>query len=267
MSTRVCLDGHPVLEGKQFCENGHQRAISLKCSVNNCDFKTEPVAKTEMTLAIELLKLHMKGAHNSEEVSAKTIDNVKAKDKNEEFTCHICSKMFITRVNVRRHIKLEHDRVGRFNCNNCEKTFGSKIGLRYHEASCHSLEDKCEFKCKSCPEIFSTQKKLIRHRISHQKVNYSCKVCQKVIKGKNHMNRHMREVHNVERRINTAKLDVNSYPFKCNKCEFVAKRSEHLKVHNKAKHEDFEAVRFDCLFCDKKFLYSSTLKRHNKKHH
>ena len=77
----------------------------------------------------------------------------------------------------------------------------------------------------------------------------------------------MRGVHNVERRINTAKLDVNSYPFKCNKCEFVAKRSEHLKVHNKAKHEDFEAVRFDCLLCDKKFLYSSTLKRNNKKHH
>ena len=60
---RECQYGHPVSKGRLSCENGHRAVLTLKCDVPNCNFVTDPVDPKRMVLAIQLLRMHMQGAH------------------------------------------------------------------------------------------------------------------------------------------------------------------------------------------------------------
>jgi len=53
--------------------------------------------------------------------------------------------------------------------------------------------------------------------------------------------------------------DVLTYPFKCDKCDYRAKKNSNLKRHKLAKHE---GISFPCSYCGFPFKYKADLGRH-----
>ena len=79
---RECHFGHPVSKG--LCAYGHLRATSLKCDVTACVYVTEPVDPQCLHLAIEMLRLHMVGAHNMDKNYTKEMDENDTKEINSK---------------------------------------------------------------------------------------------------------------------------------------------------------------------------------------
>ena len=82
--------------------------------------------------------------------------------------------------------------------------------------------------------------------------------------SKSNLNRFYSQVHGLETRFDIAKVDVKTYPFKCDQCSSKYKRKEDLKVHVEHKHGPDENCIFDCQHCGKKFKYRSSLRKHER---
>ena len=182
----------------------------------------------------------------------------------EDRTCPKCFKMFFNKQSLGRHIKQEHERVGRIKCANCLKTFASKISLKYHMTNEHSEVSIIE--CKKCGEYCSDMKMYMNHIKSHGVDEMICEECGKTIRGKNHYKRHLPEVHDEETRLNLEKTRVMVYEYKCDECDFRTKRKYLLDYHKQRKHSQ-DVPSFKCENCNKTFSYRSSLNRHKKSCH
>ena len=158
-------------------------------------------------------------------------------DSSDEFTCHLCFKMFCNKKNVKRHVETKHERKGRFNCPDCEKSFASSISLNYHKKKCHS--DGTEIPCNNCDETFHYFKSYIKHERSHKssfsEPEYKCEECHAIFSTNSNLNRHAAEIH-LTVNYNIKKNIVPIYPFICDECEFCTKRKHNLDVHKLVIH-------------------------------
>jgi len=125
--------------------------------------------------------------------------HIKSVHSPKAFKCQQCQKMFHTRAHLNSHESQVHRKERRFPCTQCDLKFAGKDGLTYHVARVHSREDRrWDVKCFLCSKIF---------------IRYG------------HLNRHIRTVHECERR------------FKCGYCVYAAKEKSTLRRHVKRKHE------------------------------
>ena len=226
-------------------------------------------------MAVRRLASHMYASHSlstkvdEEEDKRPDKFDVEVESDNEldNRTCPICARIFYNKSNMKVHVKREHERKGRFVCEHCEKTFSAKISLKYHMIRLHSKG--FEISCDKCQDKFSHPEEFLKHlRSSHKSIHFQlehkCSACGLIVKGKQNLNQHVREVHEGEAHINTDKLKAELYPYKCDACTSRFKRSNDLKRHKQAVHEKVE---FICESCGKKFLYKTNLKRHILKAH
>ena len=270
MMPRECQFGHPVPKQRLCCEHGHTRVVILKCDVPSCSYVTDPpVNPKNITIAIELLKLHMKGAHNNHGVTnantTETVHDQDQSDPNASVTCPECFKMFATKFGMKLHFKRQHKGVGRFRCETCQSSFASKTALKYHNRSCHP--EAATFNCEKCDEISCDFDHYKQHRKTHESVSkVECDKCGCMLLKK-HMPRHLTEVHSIEQRLNVLKTNVKAYPFKCDECEYVTKRNHDLKRHKEVKHSIGVEIVYPCEHCSKTFKYKSSRKAHEKKVH
>lgn len=244
-------------------------AVSMSCSVPDCSYVTEPLDMKFARVTVDVMCLHMSGAHpnNKFEKSEYEEDSIEKKDDpDEHLTCKHCYKIFFSAYTMKRHVKTEHNAENRMQCAECVKSFASKFGLEYHMKRQHS--DNSAIQCERCGENFADFKLYVAHKnTTHglaSKVEHKCSECNKTIVGKMNLNRHKGEVHGKETRFNTRKKTVKSYPFKCDECEFFTKRKFDLKVHKQNKHSGVD-VQFPCNVCTKTFKYQASLKVHMKK--
>ena len=158
--------------------------------------------------------------------------------------CPICKKVY-TSSYLKEHMTF-HNESSRVTCSICSKVFSSISNLRKHEKKHEKIgfpkrDKKRLFKCSECPETFLTQKFLEVHRKKHVRiVPIQCGDCGEVFAQKNLLRRHQAVVHKGIR------------PFTCKYCDKTFTQRGNLARHCKQAHADKSAS--DHLVAKEKFL-------------
>lgn len=274
---RICRFYHSVAIDEDKCSQGHYLCATLDCQVRGCKYTTRPLSSTDVKPAIEIMKIHIRGAHPElENIQTEKDDanNLEAADDakktrdidpNENETCPRCFKIFFSKKNVKRHIKTQHLGIGRQKCSDCDKTFASKAAVDYHMKKGHSKDS--HFNCGECGEIFTDYEDLKLHLKKHRKpVQHKCEKCKSFFSSRSNLNRHISEEHNIVK-INTMKMNVKSYPFKCDKCPYFTCRKYYFEQHKLKVHSHESLEMFSCGHCLETFKYKQNLRRHERKFH
>ena len=233
-SSRMCSWGHS--SKLERCMYSHKVGVSRMCPKLGCKFASKIDLNEDE--AKHSLEEHLKTTHKVGYQVVKGGNNSKLRRKStkEESTCQICYKLFDNKFNAKRHLKQAHDQTTRFQCDDCEKSYAAETSLQYHILRQHTRKHE-EIKCDKCDQNFHSFEDYAQHKQEHRprsfQVEEKCDICGIVIVGKSNLSRHYRNVHKLETRLNMDKVDVDVYPFKCDKCKARFKRSDNLKRHHK----------------------------------
>ena len=74
-------------------------------------------------------------------------------------TCHVCDKLFASKLNMRKHVRTQHPEMT-FSCHICNTTFILEGTLKRHIERVH---EGIRFNCVQCPSNFSSMWNLSRH--------------------------------------------------------------------------------------------------------
>ena len=274
--SRICRFYHVVPKDEEKCSQGHYLCATLDCQVKYCKYTTRPLSSSDVKPAIQMMKLHMIGAHPN---LKETLENIEScpnndarkdqrkkevdPDKNE--TCPKCYKIFFSKKNVIRHIKTHHNGTGRHSCPDCDKTFASGTAAKYHFMKCHPQESG--YKCDICGETCTDFGNFKLHSRKHRPTKmHKCDDCCALFSSKCNLNRHSSEIHNLVN-INVNKCSVKSYPYSCDKCTFYTKRKQNLQEHMLKLHSEDHLDLICCDYCPEKFKYRSNMRRHTRRFH
>ena len=148
------------------------------------------------------LDVHVKNVHvnkNIYEIFNINFDRVKNKRKRQttciRVPCDICGKGFTAYHQLRRHIKVVHQRIKSFLCDYCGKAFGFSSHLKRHVKTVHKHIKL--FTCDICCRSFDTSSHLHRHVSSvHEHIKpYTCFFCKSQFAEKFNLKLHMRKFH------------------------------------------------------------------------
>lgn len=170
---------------------------------------------------------HPKGPKGSTETVIREKDNKEANPI--RFSCSLCPNSYTRNGDLRRHEKDHHNLANKFVCTMCNQRFDSENKLKLHHSAIHSKSNP--FKCDQCDKAFKNQGGLLwhlkthsgphtprttllscpvkgckfqtdrennlkRHSIVHTNIRaFSCNVCHKKFKSKDHVSRHVEGVH------------------------------------------------------------------------
>ncbi len=176
-----------------------------------------------------------------------TIANVPIK-KGKTFECKSCLKLFACNNQMKKHIKMVHDKLKPFKCNICSCAFGHYSALKKHTDSVHKKIKP--FKCNICSCAFGYYSSLKKHTDSvHNNLRPSeCNICTKAFTTNTDLKRHIDTVHE--------KLK----PFSCHICFFTFGQTGQLNRHINFVHKNLRP--FQCDICDAAFQDKRCLKRH-----
>ena len=210
----------------------------LQCKICEASLSTAQALKRHVATAhstnVEIEKLHM---------------------------CDICEFSSKTYAELMRHNLNIHLKQKRFQCSECKKRFGTELLRNKHASEVHgNKEDIKIFQCTKCEYSTKHQGSLTNHfRVIHLKViDYKCDICQRTFGFKPNLRRHMALVHKDLSQANNQKVH------KCDQCDYTSVLKRNVQRHVLAKHE--KSARFECLICQKKFVYESTFTRHQASH-
>ena len=163
----------------------------------------------------DLLKQHIKRAHNSSQVEYKcpysncssTFKILKSfefhlqthKTNYEmKFECPVCLKKFNKKSNFKYHIKTHENRERCFPCSECEMSFLSDKLRHNHFQNIHiqkELKIKIECSEPECNETFISKTHLKNHVKSRHNRQFECSLCRKTYGFKYLLKRHMHNAH------------------------------------------------------------------------
>ena len=142
-------------------------------------------------------------------------------ERNKEFECSICSKLFPTTGQRTDHKKSVHN-TARFGCPKCNKTFVIEKYLKLHVEKHELSVERKDARLHSCHQCSDDVKfnisGLRRHLKSQHSEIYTCDECQKVFKNlnpKHRYNLHMRKHQNS----------------KCHLCNLVLANPMNARIH------------------------------------
>ncbi|KAJ8041197.1 hypothetical protein HOLleu_11940 [Holothuria leucospilota] len=185
----------------------------------------------------------------------KFIEHTKTHDKELVYRCRTCNKQFSTLYDLGVH-QYSHSlypnqgpkaAVKDFKCSECNTKYASPEALEHHiKTSSHN------YPCPECKKVFSCERFLRRHLISHAAVGqFTCEVCNKSFKTEYYLRSHIL-------------IHTGDNPFQCDVCQSAFNRKDKLKrhklIHNAVK-------RYKCPFksltgCEKEFHRADKLKAH-----
>jgi len=149
------------------------------------------------------------------------------KEKEKDFICYVCGRIFAVKGDLTKHIRHIHEAVpGSHFCDACAKTFKNRSDLYHHKAAVHTIEilkcEKCYVDCKNeralrkhvakcskrevplpihhcifCSQTFSIHKSLYTHldKQHNYAVKRPCDVCGKTFETPSSLFRHRAQVH------------------------------------------------------------------------
>ena len=179
------------------------------------------------------------------------------------FNCDQCDKSYFTNSALATHKINSHE--GKIcqplKCSNCFRTFRSVNARDHHTANCLKADPqrkKAAFECRLCHRLFGYKNNLVSHQKTahgfHGKkiLNYPCKYCSELIKGKLRLSKHIISAHP------EAAGELCDLCGKSFKTEI--KLSRHTAVHKSRERN------LHCSFCPKKFFRRDVLTVHEKIH-
>uniref|UniRef100_A0A8D8Q513 Zinc finger protein Xfin n=1 Tax=Cacopsylla melanoneura TaxID=428564 RepID=A0A8D8Q513_9HEMI len=183
-------------------------------------------------------------------------EHIKSHQYVENHMCELCYKVFETRENLMRHLKIHDDKERkRFKCEQCDKRFTSNADLNKHSNAIHQRLKLHE--CDMCGKNFSQRNNLKRHLEEVHRTDgmkFECYVCSKVLATSHSLKRHI--------------LIHNGPKYTCEICKREFTRVYELNIHKKM-HDDENntANQLKCQYCGKVFLKKSNLKAHIENNH
>ena len=143
------------------------------------------------------------------------------KQKAEVFECRFCSKVFSSYRSIADHVELHQDPTA-FKCEICLASFTLNRTLLLHMKSHQELQN---FPCTLCGRTFIREKSLKQHLDLHAKpqlVEMTCKFCDKLLKSKENMEKH----------IVTCLLNPNRQKlYSCGQCGIFVNTEYDLQMH------------------------------------
>lgn len=193
----------------------------------------------------------------------------------KNFKCSECSKMFYTKPELTRHMKLSmkidagityftcrnKTSIPRFTSYECEKC-GYKTQQRHHLVV-HLLAhaDLRNLQCKECPKRFSAQSSLNSHMKTHLALKpYQCDVCLKFFSQKHNLLQHLR-THLPKEPIITYECYICGDAVKYQRINYLKR---HMQLHI-GKNEIEKML--SCNKCSERFSHRNYLNRHMKVKH
>ncbi|KAL8608618.1 hypothetical protein ACOMHN_002848 [Nucella lapillus] len=194
------------------------------------------------------------------------------------YACNVCDRRFVKRIYLKTHMQV-HDGTKPFKCDQCSLVFRRSNVLKRHKQIVH--DGVKLFACKVCAERFSTKEQLVTHNRSHPKKRLAgcvCEVCGKHLLThtlKVHMMTHTGErpyVCEVCNRGFIKRYDCEVHmrthtgekPFICSTCGTGFVTNVDLRRHVNSVHRKLRP--YTCDVCSKRFMYSQTLRTHQKLH-
>jgi len=232
----------------KYCKKSYPSYARLADHVRiSCKFQTV-VAMVECEICqkklnIKSMKLHLK-KHNEE----------------ASHECPKCNKKFLIEAQLRRHIKIRHDKELPFKCEICGKGFTGRSQKEEHVAR-HSGGKL--YTCDLCGISVSQKPHLKRHiegvhegkkQAKMKRQDLMCGKCGKLLFSRQSLRQH-EETHSINRTLHTCELCCKTFT-----------NVQNLKKHVKVVHEGLKSLNFTCEVCHKGFSNSWAVKEHMTMH-
>ena len=112
-----------------------------------------------------------------------------------KFQCPTCDQAFISKFDMKKHVREVHHKIAQYTCEVCGKTFTKNYNRVRHLKS-HSLV--ISYNCRICGEKFdSAQLRREHHKEVHKKRAIPCSMCGVALASRDSVKRHASKVHGV----------------------------------------------------------------------
>ncbi|KAK7071985.1 hypothetical protein SK128_019708, partial [Halocaridina rubra] len=229
---------------------------SYVCQFCGCSYSSYVELRTHMKLHSDqkVYRCIQKNCDLSFEDIDSFLDHIRTHDRDLQYRCHTCSKVFSSLNSLGTH-QFEHlmypqpkkQTVTNYvRCTKCMNKYLSTEALEQHlRTSTH------HYPCTECNKVFMSERSLRRHLLIHGTVNlYPCQTCSKEFKSEYSLKLHQM-IHTGEK------------PFECPLCKTAFNRKDKLKRHMLI----HEAKKFKCPFrastdCRREFSRPDKLRVH-----
>ena len=181
-----------------------------------------------------------------------------------KFLCTLCSKGFLAKQSLEKHVVQTHTGEESFSCKLCKFSSKYDIALKKHIMETHSLENKGpkiqkKYKCGYCSYSSIWKCRLIVHERTHTGDKpFACSNCSFRTSVKSNLKQHMKKIHGPRRR----KI------IECPICSVKFVDIHGMKRHMTVLHSDGPQITFRCHLCDWHTKHEGNLNKHlRKKHH
>ena len=157
------------------------------------------------------------------------------------YKCNTCYKVFGINYELKRHIKIDHEKVKNFKCQICNKLFPlsnfsnhrifhevrNELQNQKHKKWKHDPMSLEKITCTICDKAFSRPSLLKQHtKLIHEEGGQSlmCTLCNKSFSRSDHLNNHKKNVHYGNK-------------IKCDICNNSFSTLGHLRQHEKNVHD------------------------------
>ena len=121
---------------------------------------------------------------------------VEHKKSNKQYSCTHCSKAFVQKENLDKHVSRRHSEHPEYACEKCFKIFKSNSALKYHLTK----HENIIFKCPMCPKSLQSERGLMYHMNVHNGVaDHLCNECGRSFVTRQKLIDHTRSRHTLER--------------------------------------------------------------------
>lgn len=167
----------------------------------------------------------------------------------DEYSCNLCTDIFVTRRAVCEHIRKHHGQKAL--CNICGKLLSDRNNLNKHYQSVHLKQKR--YSCTMCDNRYDSSYRLRIHINSHQGIrNYACTLCPSKFISCAALTRHIKTIHTEEKK------------YVCAICAKGFKLANKLKMHMFVHTGQYE---HPCEHCGKGFRQKSKLVHHVQEVH